>query len=369
MDNEEEINNFVVSEEGALEFLQKMVSKGLFHSESQLLPSSDDCSYPDNDIEDMKKFIHREKKEYYADDCDLIFCEDENGQQYVMTRQHLTSQIFQLVNDSGRISLQDVCTNTHVIMKDVKRSVTHLCDLEDSDMHNVGSEIVTEKYLDDKCHELEKNIKRRLQILDIAKDWNLPLQFTLETIEKRMDLEGIFSGIKLTVNCNGTKQLVTAAHEKENLRQVEELLKGVEAPTKMGEVMENIQLDPIQVLQHVKFLCNNKTLKGSLHVDDTNVINLSTAFGAFYTPDSYEKNQEKEALSFFDANGFIAYLQAEQMGISHKMLDQCILGYNVSGTICNIKYSFIIKQSCLPEYTELMLSILYSREQSLYKNA
>ena len=331
MESAAERSKVVVGNESALRLLNKMMKNGLFHDTQQ---NHYLYSYPDNDIDDMNRFINKAKNEFHPDDCNLIFPQaygsDDEGRNYIMTRKYLSSQIFERVNESGRISLQGISSDMHITIQDVQQSVRELCDMEDSCIHNIGVEVITEKYLDEKCQELRNSIEYRQLIHDVANEWNLPLHFTLEAINKRINMNGFFNGMHLTEDCDGAKQLVTNNHEKNMLSRVEDLLGSVKAPKKMGEVMENIQLDPIQVLNHVKNLCQNKSLKGSLHVDESNSINVSTAFGAVYTPICYEENQEKGIMSFFDTNGYVTLHHGDQAGMSKKWLDECILRHNVS---------------------------------------
>jgi len=91
--------------------------------------------------------------------------------------------------------------------------------------------------------------------------------------------------------------------------------------------MDQIQLEQMKILHHVKELCQNSVLQGSLHVDD------SSSSSAVYTPDCYEREQEKEVIGFFDTNGYVTLRRhGTKVGMSKKRLEECILKHNVSLT-------------------------------------
>ena len=189
MESAAERSKVVVGNESALRLLNKMMKNGLFHDTQQ---NHYLYSYPDNDIDDMNRFINKAKNEFHPDDCNLIFPQahgsDDEGRNYIMTRKYLSSQIFERVNESGRISLQGISSDMHITIQDVQQSVRELCDMEDSSIHNIGVEVITEKYLDEKCQELRNSIEYRQLIHDVANEWNLPLHFTLEAINKRINM-------------------------------------------------------------------------------------------------------------------------------------------------------------------------------------
>ena len=329
-----------INSEDALQLLQKMLKRGFFRPDSPLTSTSTRYSqhaytYPDNDIDDMNDFIKSSKIDLPACDSDLIIsaCDGSHGndigQGCVMTRDFLTSQIRNRIDCKygGRASMQLMASEMKVAVRDVNQCVVELCKKEKSCLRAVGMEVMTDAYLFKKCQDLQQIIKDRESIHNIANDWNLPLQFTLDAIQSRMNIDGLFLGIKLTVDSDGAKQLLTNNYEQIMLRKVEELLLKVKVPTKLCELTNQIRLDSHQVLQHVKHLCSNKILDGSLRADESNASNFSTVFGAVYIPSQYEENQKKDTLDFFDFN---RYASPEKTGMSKKCLDECISKHNVS---------------------------------------
>ena len=121
-DYEEEKSRLVVGNEEALKLLRKMVKLGLFHEHSKQehssVSASESSSYPDENIDDMHKFINRTKNSFHEDEnCGLIMSNDlvsgsgsgsapSSSSGCVMTREFLTSQVSKRVIQAGKISLQ-----------------------------------------------------------------------------------------------------------------------------------------------------------------------------------------------------------------------------------------------------------------------
>ena len=268
-----------------------------------------------------------------------------------MTREFLTSQVSKRVIQAGKISLQTLSSEMNTTTQNVQQSVNQLClkgdeyDVSGSGIHQIGVDVLTTKYMDEKCKMLGDTMKdqdkHRVLIHDVAMDWNLPTQFTLEQIQQRIHVTGIdsdtspstyFHGIHLTVDSDGSKQLITYQYENELLDSVKGVLEKVEGPTKMCQIFKSIPLNPAQLLNHVKHLCHEEHLDGSLHIDESSTNVSAASIAAIYTPSFYEKKQEEEILSFFQANGFVTMDHGDQFGLSKKRIVECIL-QNVSDAI------------------------------------
>ena len=111
-----------------------------------------------------------------------------------------------------------------------KRIVSEVSTAQD--IYLIGTEILTHAYIDLKCHDLYDVIKQcnMKTISEIATDWQLPLQFTSDTVVTRME---ILEDIKTIQADDGTKFFITVDYEEIVLDKVKKLLQDAKEPVKV----------------------------------------------------------------------------------------------------------------------------------------
>ena len=311
-------------------------------------PSVDDCyaTYPDDTIEDMHKFKARKTSERLSTQSStLVFAKIgkstnvDDGTCCAMTTNNLQTQIQECLLKRGRMPFRDLADEFHVDMENIKGAAEMLCsekredgddDVSTNHIHIVGMDLVNDRYLDKMFQTLVQEISDVKCAQEIAHEWNLPLQFTIEVLEKRVTKGGFFDGMKLIENGDGTKQMVTHQHEEKMLAALDDLLQNAKVPLKLSDVVLKVaSLDPRQILAHIKAQCETKSYAGTLHqesISSATITNLS----AMYVPDAYEQEQESKIIAFFDTNGYVTLQHGDNVGLSKKRLVECILKHNVS---------------------------------------
>jgi len=353
--NDDEVNSSL------MKLLNRMVQEyGLFQpsppgaptpttapTTSTRLPSFDyNAAYPDDTIEDMHKFKARKTSERFSTQSStLVFAkcgrstnvDDETC--CAMTTNYLQNQIEECLLKRGRMPFRDLADEFHVDMQNIKDAAEMLCTREkreDGDdhlsaNHIVGMDLLNDRYLDKICHTLvQEKISDVKCAQAIAHEWNLPLQFTIEVLEKRVTKGGFFDGMKFIEIGDGTKQMVTHQHEENMFAALDDLLQNAKVPLKLSDVvLKVVSLEPREILAHIKAQCETKFYAGTLHGESLSSA-MNTNLSAMYVPDAYEQEQERKIIAFFDTNGYVTIRHGDNVGLSKKRLVECILKHNVS---------------------------------------
>lgn len=232
---------------------------------------------------------------------------------------------------------RDSADEFHVDMENIKDAAEMLCSekREDGDdnvsaNYIVGMDLVNGRYLNKMCQMLVQEMSDVKCAQDIAHEWNLPLQFTIDVLERRVTEGGFFDGMKLIENGDGTKQMVTRLHEGKMLAALDDLLQNAKVPLKLSDVVLKVaSLEPRQILAHIKAQCETNIYAGTLHQESISSA-MTTNLSAMYVPDVYEHEQESKIIAFFDTNGYVTLRHGDNVGLSKKRLMECILKHNVS---------------------------------------
>lgn len=342
--NDDEVNSSL------MRLLNRMVQEyGFFQPSSPGIstrpPSVDSyAAYPDDTIEDMHKFKARKTSERLpTQSSTLVFAKIGSSTNVddetccAMTTNYLQTQIKECLSKRGRMPFRDLADEFHVDMENIKDAAEMLCSekREDGDdgvpvNHIVGMDLVNDRHLDKMFQTLVQEIPDVKCAQEIAHEWNLPLQFTIEVLEKRVTKGGFFNGMKLIENGDGTKQMVTHQHEEKMLAALDDLLQNAKVPMKLSDVvLKVVSLEPRQILAHIKAKCETKFYAGTLHEESISSA-MTTNLSAMYVPDAYEQDQESKIIAFFDTNGYVTLRHGDNVGLSKKRLVQCILKHNVS---------------------------------------
>jgi len=222
----------------------------------------------------------------------------------------------------------------NVSMEDIRMVVmNNMKMMSDSSIHVVvlgnGGHLLTETYLDDVLSRQVENIQDKKLIQDIAQDCNLPVQFVMSAITNRIQ-NGVLNSIKIITLWDGMIQIVTQQYEDKMFCILDELLRNAKEPVKMDFLVKEIELEPIEILNHIRAQCNDKHLGGYLQEDSSSCVAITTLLGAVYVPISYKQQQEEDILAFFRATGYVTVERGEQLGLSRKRLTQVILTQHVS---------------------------------------
>jgi hypothetical protein len=245
-----------------------------------------------------------------------------------MTRNYLVKQIETRLVELGRIDLSQLSNEIHIDFKDCLSSAQQLTNEYDQ-YHLVGEkELLTSGYLDQLCIDLknsasanntdkEQMLSQQVPISTLAKEWKLPLSFTIDIITQRM--KNILQDWKLVRGIDGSKQLITKYLEEMKLNEIKQILETSAESVHMNILIQNIQFwDMDLAVTFVQGLCESNILNGHLHVHD------SSNLGAFYTPQIYEEKQRTSVLEKYSMQGYITYTEGEQLGLSRKGLREII---------------------------------------------
>jgi hypothetical protein len=248
---------------------------------------------------------------------------------FVMTKERLAIEIQKCVNDMGRISYTELTKKFNFSKEDIEMATRIVVEMKNKyPIEIVGNDVLNEKYLDDFFRKQVNNIRDKKLVQDIALECNLPLQFIMSAITKRIQ-EGFLEGIQCMTLWDGTKQIVTQKYEKHLLHFLEDTLQSAKEPISMANIVSKVPLDPNVILNHIRNQCRKNSLEGYLQEDSSSCA-ITNPLSVVYVPRSYKHRQEEEVLSFFNATGYITFEKGEQIGLSKKRLMQVISMNNVS---------------------------------------
>mmetsp|Transcript_9172 Transcript_9172/g.17271 ORF Transcript_9172/g.17271 Transcript_9172/m.17271 type:complete len:908 (-) Transcript_9172:1566-4289(-) len=344
-----------ISTESLMDLLNKMVMRGYFHPpKSATTQARCDLDYTthnnnNNNINKNKnkvddgqaiQHIHSSQNngiQYSIADSVIVLPALSNNnvvrqardhQLFVLTKEHLAVEIQKCIEEIGRISVADLSVKFHLSTEDIYSSTRMMIGRmknKDAMIHIVGNEILNDEYLD-VFFQGQLNITsiwEKKLVQDIALECNLPLQFVMSAITKRIQ-EGLLVGVKFMTLWDGTTQIVTLQYEEKMFQELDDLVQNAQEPMTMASILNEVQLEPNAVSNHIRSQCGNNILNGYLQEDSSSCI-VTNPMSAVYVPRSYTVGQEEEVISFFYATGYITFERGEQLGLSKKRLTEVIL--------------------------------------------
>ncbi len=291
---EEEIFT-VISKEQASSLIQKMVSLGYFHGNGQ-----DDKTRNNLGEEKRSSSLNRQvmsveslrqEQTHFMNrmkigdpECEVVFPiisnnydnnkfddkeQERNEEIYCMTRDHLKNEIYSMVLQERRISLDIICNLLKVPMVDIQRAAKEVVILSSAgnQIHLIDKqhELVTDSYINELFQtEVVPELDQMgsICVSDLSMTiFHLPVEFMVDMIGQRLHTnEGMnvnnqkewsFRSDVTLITINGVRKIITTAYEKMKNDQVRNILVMAVEPIKVSPIfMTNILVLFPQMLNH-----------------------------------------------------------------------------------------------------------------------
>lgn len=166
----------------------------------------------------------------------------------------------------------------------------------------IDGELLTQRYFDDTGVEINETLQQRghVTIGEMAKAYDLSADLMTRTVESKVGgvIEGeIRSGLVYTPTYISRVRAI-----------VRGVLRGARSPVSLKAACSRLRVHEVALQALVPTLVAELVSRGE-------VSGTYQTGSSIWTPGSYGKRQEEEALSFFKANGYVEYETLKRLGI------------------------------------------------------
>ncbi|XP_057308369.1 E3 UFM1-protein ligase 1 homolog isoform X1 [Hydractinia symbiolongicarpus] len=232
---------------------------------------------------------------------EVIYTTD--GKEYLTPKQVEREIRDELIVHGGRINLVDLQQILNIDLSHIESKVNEIVR-GDRHFSLVQGQLLDRDYLDRTAEEINEALQEagQVAIADLAKTFNLPIEFLLSLIETRLgtQIHGQLDPINRDV-------LFTAAFIARNIARIRGIFSAITKPTQVIQLVAQYGLPEKLFFNVLQTLVESQRLSGAVQGRQEKAI---------YVPDIYSETQTNYIDSFFKQNGYIEYQSLTKLGIA-----------------------------------------------------